>query len=296
MERLLELARMRSVYRGSVISLEQSGVKGQDFVIKFHDMPPVAREAIVLPEEIMQVVERNVLGLLKYGDVLRSSGRGIRHGVLFHGPPGTGKTLVTRYLANACADYPVILLTGRQLSMIRESCQLAKMLAPSMVVLEDVDLVAVERGKNRHNRILHELLDEMDGLGSKSDCIFLLTTNRPDVLEPALAARPGRIDQAIYFPLPDADCRQRLLVRLSAGLDISQVDAESLVQKTDGASPAFIQELFRKAALMAAERGERQIPLRVTDEDFTRALRELIEFGGSLTQNLLGYGRAGRRV
>lgn len=286
---LMKLANQRSVYRGSVVSLEKSPLKGEGYTIKFHDMPPVARDAIVLPSEVMEVVERNVLGLLKYGDVLRRSGRATRHGVLFHGPPGTGKTLVARYLANACADYTVILLTGRQLSLIRESCQLARLLAPSMVVLEDVDLVASERSRNRHNRVLHELLDEMDGLGSKSDCIFLLTTNRPDVLEPALAARPGRIDQAILFPLPDADCRRRLFDRFAAGLDVSQVDRESLVQRTQGASPAFIQELFRKAALMAAERGETATPLPVRDEDFTRALRELLEFGGELTRNLLGF-------
>jgi ATP-dependent 26S proteasome regulatory subunit len=290
LDHLMKLAHQRSVYRGSVVSLEKSAAKEEGYTIKFHDMPPVARDAIVLPAEVMEVVERNVLGLLKHGDVLRRSGRATRHGVLFHGPPGTGKTLVTRYLANACADYTVILLTGRQLSMIRESCQLARLLAPSMVVLEDVDLVASERRRNgRHNRVLHELLDEMDGLGSKSDCIFLLTTNRPDVLEPALAARPGRIDQAILFPLPDAECRRRLFDRFAAGLDVSKVDRESLVQRTQGASPAFIQELFRKAALMAAERGETATPLPVRDEDFTKALRELLEFGGELTRNLLGF-------
>jgi SpoVK/Ycf46/Vps4 family AAA+-type ATPase len=289
LDHVLDLARQRSVYRGQVISLEKSGDKEEVYSIKFHDMPAVPREAIVLPAEVMEVVERNVLGLLKHGELLRRSGRATRHGVLFHGPPGTGKTLVTRYLANACAEYTVILLTGRELAMIRESCQLARLLAPSMIVLEDVDLVAIERGRNRHNRILHELLDEMDGLGSKSDCIFLLTTNRPDVLEPALAARPGRVDQAIYFPLPDVECRRRLFACFADGLDVTAVDIEPLLARTHGASPAFIQEMFRKAALMAAERGERSTPLRLMSADFERAIRELVEFGGDLTRNLLGF-------
>src|SRR5437660_270656 len=113
--------------RTEVVTLERSGNKEEGFAIKFHDMPAVAREAIVLPADVMEVVERNVLGLLKHGPVLRASGRATRHGVLLHGPPGTGKTLVTRYLANACADYTVILITGRHLSMIRESCQLAEL-------------------------------------------------------------------------------------------------------------------------------------------------------------------------
>ena len=132
-------------------------------------------------------------------------------------------------------------------------------------------------------------MDEMDGLGSKADVIFLLTTNRPRILETALAARPGRVDQAVYFPLPDRDCRRRLFAHFAVGLDLSAVDVEPLLDRTDGASPAFIAELFRKAALMAAERGERSDPLAVTTADFAAAVRELVEFGGVLTQHLLGY-------
>jgi ATP-dependent 26S proteasome regulatory subunit len=109
------------------------------------------------------------------------------------------------------------------------------------------------------------------------------------VLERALTARPGRVDQAIYFPLPDVECRRRLFTHFSEGLDVGGADLESLIARTDGASPAFLQELFRKAALMAAERGERSDPLRVTGADFDRAIHELVEVGGELTRSLLGF-------
>ena len=69
--------------------------------------------------------------------------------------------------------------------------------------------------------VLHELMNEMDGLGPQAEVIFLLTTNRPDMLEPALSARPGRIDQAIEFPLPDDGCRRRLFEVYGRGLDLS---------------------------------------------------------------------------
>ncbi len=283
----------RNVYRGAVLSVEYStgATPGQDsdYTIRFHDMPPVARDQIVLPADVMAVVERNVIGLLAHAETLRKAGRSTRHGVLLHGPPGTGKTLVTRYLARACPDYTVVLLTGRQLNLVRESCHLAKLLAPAVVVLEDVDLIAVDRERSFDNRLLHDLMDEMDGLGAKADVIFLLTTNRPRALEAALAARPGRVDQAIYFPLPDRECRRRLFGLYGVGLDLAGVAVEPLLDRTDGASPAFVQELFRKAALFAAERGERADPLRLTDADFEAAVGELIGYGGALTRNLLGY-------
>ena len=293
LDRVLTEARDRNVYRGQVLMVEQAGPAGADgepdFQIRFHDLPPVKREQIILPDEVLQVVERNVIGLLTHADTLRRAGRGTRHGVLFHGPPGVGKTLVTKYLARACPAYTVILLTGRQLRLVRESCQLARLLQPALVVIEDVDLIALDRADNPDTTLLHDLMDQMDGLGTKADVIFLLTTNRPRMLERALAARPGRVDQAVYFPLPDRDCRRRLFVHFSHGLDLSGVDVDPLLDRTDGASPAFIAELFRKAALMAAERGERSDPLKITTADFAAAVRELVEFGGVLTQQLLGY-------
>jgi SpoVK/Ycf46/Vps4 family AAA+-type ATPase len=293
LDRVLAEARNRNVFRGQVLVVEQAGPAGPDaqpdFQIQFHDLPKVEREQIILPEEVLRVVERNVIGLLSHAETLRKAGRGTRHGLLFHGPPGVGKTLVTKYLARACPDYTVILLTGRQLRLVRESCVLARLLQPALIVIEDIDLIAIDREQSLDTTLLHDLMDEMDGLGPKADVIFLLTTNRPRMLEKALAARPGRVDQAVYFPLPDRDCRRRLFAHFTHGLDLLAVDLEPLLDKTDGASPAFIEELFRKAALMAAERGEHSEPLKLTNADFDDAVRELIEFGGALTQHLLGY-------
>jgi ATP-dependent 26S proteasome regulatory subunit len=258
-------------------------------------MTPTPRQSLVLPEAIMAVIERNVLGLLRHADRLRRAGRSTRHGLLFHGPPGTGKTLMLRYLAGACPDHTVITLSGQQMRLIRESCQVARLLAPALVLLEDVDLIAQDRSENSCPALLQELMDEMDGLGPKADVIFLLTTNRPEVLEPALSARPGRIDQAIEFPLPDEECRRRLFALYGKGLDVSGLDLERWIGKTEGVSPAFIEELLRKAALLAAERGEAAEPMHLRDDDVHQAMEELVCFGGELTQKLLGYRPFGFR-
>src|SRR5262249_49663989 len=151
----------------------------------------------------------------------------------------------------------VLLMTGAGVRSIESACRLARMLTPATIILEDVDLIGTEREHQSvsANALLFELLNQMDGLADDTDLLFVLTTNRPDILEPALAARPGRIDQAILVPPPDADCRRRLLELYGRGLPSEGIDWESVVDRTAGASGAFIRELLRKAAVFAAEGG-----------------------------------------
>src|SRR4051812_42211261 len=119
----------------------------------------------------------------------------------------------------------------------------------------------MERSFEPTNAILFELLNAMDGLDEDHDVLFVLTTNRPERLEPALAARPGRIDQAVELPLPDATARRRLLAFYGTGLDLRLRDEDTLIAQLDGTSPAFIRELLRRAALLAAD--ENDGPLHV---------------------------------
>src|SRR5262249_37644479 len=140
------------------------------------------------------------------------------------------------------------------------------------------------------NALLFELLNQMDGLADDTDIIFVLTTNRPDILEPALAARPGRIDQAIEIPPPDADCRRRLFSLFGRGLQVAVADWDGLIARTAGVSGAFIRELLRKAAVFAAEE-DGGPDLVVRDRHLEEALAELLIAGGPLTQSLLGAAR-----
>ena len=155
-----------------------------------------------------------------------------------------------------------------------------------MVVLEDVDLVAMDRSFEPTNAILFELLNAMDGLDEDHDVLFVLTTNRAELLEPALAARPGRIDQAVELPLPDADKRRRLLELYGEGLELALTGDEPLIAALEGVSPAFIRELLRRAALLVAEESEGA--LSVSASDLERAFEELQQSAGDLTNALLG--------
>lgn len=107
------------------------------------------------------------------------------------------------YLSQLMPDRTVLLLTGDALGAVTPACEMARELAPAMLVLEDVDLVAENREYGHPTSLLFELLNQMDGLNEDTDVVFVLTTNRPEVIEPALASRPGRIDLAVNMPLPD---------------------------------------------------------------------------------------------
>ncbi|HEX6510367.1 MAG TPA: AAA family ATPase, partial [Chloroflexota bacterium] len=180
-----------------------------------------------------------------------------------------------------------LLTTGLGLGFLRPVTQMARALAPAMVVLEDVDLIAEERGMpmGHAGPLLFELLNEMDGLRDDSDVIFMLTTNRPDILEPALAARPGRIDLAVELPLPDTAGRIRLLELYARGVRLQNVDLGAIAERIEGATPAYIKELLRKASVLAAIEGADMI---VTGAHVEAALAELDE-GGRLAQRLLGF-------
>lgn len=135
----------------------------------------------------------------------------LKRGVLLYGPPGTGKTLTVRHLLGATPEATAVVLQGGSLAYVGEAARLARALAPAIVVLEDVDLVAMERGTfGGPQPLLFEILDAMDGVDGDTDIAFVLTTNRAEILEPALAARPGRVDMAVEIPLPDAAARRAL--------------------------------------------------------------------------------------
>jgi ATPase family associated with various cellular activities (AAA) len=292
-----ELMREKNVYRGKVLALKGGDpmMGGGGVTVEFPQVEPVARDQIVLPEGVLDVIELHTIEFARQREALRRGGRHLRRGLLLHGPPGAGKTLSATYLISQLEGRTVIILTGGALALVGEACAIARDLEPSMVVLEDIDLVAQERtvmGLGATS-LLFQLLNEMDGIGEDADVIFLMTTNRADLLEPALAARPGRVDQAVEFPLPDAESRGRLIQLFGKGLDLRLDDSEAVIAASDGVSPAFLRELVRKAALQAALAGSDQ----VDDSHFSAALA-LLEGGGSLTRAMLGAdgGAAAKRL
>jgi hypothetical protein len=287
-----ELERLRhelNVYRGQVLDVGVSEMG--NVTLSFAAAPQIARAAVVLPVAVMDRVERHAVGVSSHRQALLAAGQHLKRGLLLYGPPGTGKTHTTRYLVGQMAGYTRLTLTGRALRVIGQVADLARELEPSMIVLEDVDLVAEHRTAGpAASPVLFDLLDAMDGAAPDADLLFVLTTNRADLLEPALAARPGRVDVAIEIALPEPDARDKLLL-LYAGslpLHLSDAEREQIVTRTEGVTASFLKELLRRATLEALS--DDPALTTVTAEHVGRALDDLLDGGQQLTRSLLGVG------
>lgn len=290
-----DLVKSTASYRGKVISFEVTQrYSGDTGNLRVHKLRTVRREDVILPEKTLGLLERNVRGFIEQREQLKKLGLPIKKGLLFYGPPGTGKTHTIHYLASQLPDHTTLLITSEQVAYLDHYFQLARFLQPAMIVIEDVDLIARNREEMSgpcDESLLNKLLNEMDGLREDAAVLFVLTTNRPEHLEVALASRPGRIDQAIEFPLPDDQGRRQLIRLYACGLALADEVVEVVVKKTKHASPAFIKELMRRSAQYCIQNGGDNV---LKPQALDAAIEEMLFTGGSLNAKLLGASGVGR--
>jgi hypothetical protein len=282
------LMRVHDVFRGQVLSFTASEHHGNGLVT-FLPRPRVGAADVVLPDGVLETIERHIIGVADWSRELLSAGQHLKRGLLLHGPPGTGKTHTVRYLTGRLAGSTIILLTGTSIRFIDQAAALARRLQPSMVVLEDVDLVAVDRDFTPGgNPLLFSLLEAMDGIGADADVTFVLTTNRAGVLETALADRPGRVDLAVEIPRPDLRCRERLIRVYARDLTV-EADLARVAGDTEDITASFIKELIRRTVLASLRAGDSPPVLR--DSYFADVLAEMNGERHALTRSLLGAGQ-----
>ena len=289
---LAELDQLRAdlnVYRGHLLDVSLTPMGGVS--LAFASPPGITRDDVVLPESVLGRVERHALAVAGHRQALLAAGQHLKRGLLLYGPPGTGKTHSTRYLLGQMTGYTRLVLTGRSLVAVGAVADLARALLPAVIVLEDVDLVAEERSFGPESSpVLFDLLDAMDGAAPDADLLFLLTTNRADLLEPALAARPGRVDVAVEIALPDAAARERLLALYSqhVPLALTEEQTRAAVERTDGTTASFMKELIRRSVLEALQ--DDPALTSVTGAHLDRALDDLLDAAQAVTRTLLGVG------
>lgn len=284
-ERVEQLKIEHDVFRGQILSFGVNEYRGNS-LLSFQPRPSIGAGDVVLPPGVLETIERHVVLPGEQAQLLKASGQHLKRGLLLHGPPGTGKTHTVRHLMSRLTAHTFIVISGPALSMIGQATALARRLQPSVVVVEDVDLIAEDRSFGPGaNPFLFELLNEMDGVASDSDVTFVLTTNRVEVLEHALVDRPGRVDLAVEIPRPDPSCRERLLRLYASGVRLDLPDASAVIAQMEGVTASFVRELVRRAVLRAAPS---EGPPTVTEAALAGVLEEFAGERNALTRAIIG--------
>merc|ERR1712157_390931 len=229
------------------------------------EVPNIKWDDIGGLEETKRSLQEMILYPIDHPEKFEKFGMQPSRGVLFYGPPGCGKTLLAKAVASECsANFVSIkgpeLLTmwfGESEANVREVFDKARAAAPCVLFFDELDSIGTARGSGggeaggAGDRVMNQLLTEIDGVGAKKNVFFIGATNRPELLDEALL-RPGRLDQLIYIPLPDLPARQGILESTLRKSPIApDVPLSFIAQKTEGFSGADLAELCQRAAKAA---------------------------------------------
>ncbi len=261
------------------------------------DVPNIKWVDIGGLEEVKRMLKEVVEWPMKYPEAFKRMGIKPPSGILLYGPPGCGKTLLAKAVATESQSNfisvkgPELLSkwVGESERAVREVFRKARQSAPSVIFFDEIDALAPRRGiytgdSGVSERVISQLLTEMDGLESLGEVVVMAATNRPDLLDPALL-RPGRFDRLIYVPPPSADGREKILKVHTKNVPLGpDVDLRKLARMTENFSGADLEALVREAAMNALRR---DINAKYVEwSDFQKALDKI---HASLSPDLIKY-------
>ncbi|MFC7185513.1 CDC48 family AAA ATPase [Halorubrum yunnanense] len=264
----------------------------------FVEVPDVSWDQVGGLEGTKERLRETIQWPLEYPEVFEELDMQAAKGVLLYGPPGTGKTLLAKAVANE-AESNFISIKGPELlnkyvgeseKGVREVFSKARENAPTIVFFDEIDSIATERGTNSGDsgvgeRVVSQLLTELDGLESLEDVVVVATTNRPDLIDSALL-RPGRLDRHVHVPVPDEGARRKILEVHTRDKPLADdVDLDAVARRAEGYVGADLEAVAREASMNASrefigsvtseEIGESVGNVRVTMAHFEDALNEV---------------------
>jgi transitional endoplasmic reticulum ATPase len=286
--------------------LEKMEVKMDDFLGAYKEVTPTAMREVYIEvstvhwddagglEDVKQHLKEAVEWPIKNPEMFTRLGIRAPKGILMYGPPGCGKTLLARAVATE-SEANFISIKGPEVfskwvgeseKAIREVFRKARMAAPAVVFLDEIDSLTPKRGMGMSDsgvseRVISQLLTEMDGITTLQDIVVIAATNRPDMVDSAVL-RPGRFDRLIYVPEPDEKSRLQIFKLYTKNIPLcSDVDLNQLTTQTKYYSGADIESLCREAAMHALRR-DVNVSL-VSMKDFQDAMKEM---GPSITPDM----------
>jgi transitional endoplasmic reticulum ATPase len=300
--------------------LEKMEIKMEDFLNAYKEITPTAMREVYIEvpavhwsqigglEEVKQDLIEVVEWPLKNPEVFQRMGVRPPKGILLYGPPGCGKTLLARAVATE-SEANFITIKGPEVfskwvgeseKAIREVFRKGRMAAPSVIFFDEFDSLVPRRGMGFADsgvteRVISQLLTEMDGIITLEDVVVIAASNRPDIVDPAVL-RPGRFDRLIYVPEPDEKTRLEILKLYTKDMPLAKdVDIKNLANQTKSYSGADLEGLCREAALLALRRDIKA--KEVTLSDFQKAMEKV---GPSILPDMeswyKGFMRQVRRV
>ena len=265
----------------------------------FVEVPDVSWERVGGLEDTKERLRETIQWPLEYPEVFSAMDLDAAKGVLLYGPPGTGKTLLAKAVANE-AESNFISVKGPELlnkfvgeseKGVREVFSKARENAPTIVFFDEIDSIAGERGRGTGDsgvteRMVSQLLTELDGLEELEDVVVIATTNRPDLIDNALL-RPGRLDRHVHVPVPDEEARRAIFAVHTENKPLADdVDLDWLAAKTDGYVGADVEAVCREASLAATREFIRSVSpeemadtvgnVRISRDHFEAALSEVL--------------------
>lgn len=217
-------------------------------------------DSIVISDDYKQTINRNIVKFIENIDTYKTLRLPTSRGVLITGPPGTGKTLLCETIISQveCTKIYVTSDSVSNVGDIQTVYKVARKLAPTIVIIEDIDtLGGLDRRERGNHPLLGEFLNCLNGVGDNEGVVTLATTNYPKHLDVALVDRPGRIDLRIDFGLPDNHLREHIYKKYLSELECEKINYDQLAKKSEGMSGAYIREVVMTAYLISQETGSK---------------------------------------